>query len=441
MNYPYIIIDDDQESVLKTKAIADGFSELAFVASANTYSEGLNLILEHNPKLIFLEIDPADTASNLSLALINELYRYLKVIPKIIITTNSKELAFEAIQYEVADYLLKPLKRIDIIKSILKIKKSIEEEEVFIDQNQIVKRPDEFKLEHPKSNNDFQVSTEEVILIPDDNTDELLAEKSQSDSQDTPKEAIFVPDDNTDELLAEQPQSDSQDTPEEVIFVPDENKDELVAEKPQSDSQDTPEEAILIRDDNTDELVAEKSQSDSQGTPEEVILVPDENKDELVAEQLQSDSLDTPEEAILVPDKTQEQFEEKIPEIFVEQVIPVAEQPLILCIKSYGDYRYIDANDICYFQADNNSTDIHLNNGEMITAFKTLKHFEGVLPHPFSRIHNSYIVNRDYISRIHTGNAICYIKNTTTKLPFSKSYKENVDLIISEIANGNYLEI
>jgi DNA-binding LytR/AlgR family response regulator len=44
----------------------------------------------------------------------------------------------------------------------------------------------------------------------------------------------------------------------------------------------------------------------------------------------------------------------------------------------YGDYRYIDARDICYLQADNNSTDIHLNNGEMVTAFKTLKHFEGV---------------------------------------------------------------
>jgi DNA-binding LytR/AlgR family response regulator len=117
------------------------------------------------------------------------------------------------------------------------------------------------------------------------------------------------------------------------------------------------------------------------------------------------------------------------------------EKPLILCIKSYGDYRYIDAKDICYFQADNNSTDLHLNNGEMITAFKTLKHFEGLLTFPFIRIHNSYIVNRNYISRIHTGNTLCYIKNSATKLPFSKSYKGNIDLIISEISKGNYLEI
>jgi hypothetical protein len=42
MNYSYIIIDDDQESVLKTKAMADSF-QTYFIASANNYEEGLNL--------------------------------------------------------------------------------------------------------------------------------------------------------------------------------------------------------------------------------------------------------------------------------------------------------------------------------------------------------------------------------------------------------------
>jgi DNA-binding LytR/AlgR family response regulator len=91
----------------------------------------------------------------------------------------------------------------------------------------------------------------------------------------------------------------------------------------------------------------------------------------------------------------------------------------VLCIKSYGDHRYIDARDICYLQADNNSTDIHLNGGEMITAFKTLKHFEGVLSYPFVRIHNSYIVNSRYISGS-IPETVCYIKNTTVKIPLSR---------------------
>ena len=349
INYPYIIIDDDQESVLKTKAIADGFSELVFVASANNYSDGLNLILENSPKLIFLEVDPTDTTSNLSLAFINELYRYLKVIPKIIITTTSKDLAFVAIEYEVADYMIKPVQRIDFIKSILKIKKSIGEEGVFIAQNQLFNAPQELLEEDPKSTNAFQETIEEEPQPPVDFQETVVEDESQ-------------------------PSIDFQETEEDELQSPD----------------------------------------DFQETIEE----------------------DTP-----ILNETQELSEEHIPDTFVQQIVPIVEQPLILCIKSYGDYRYIDANDICYFQADNNSTDIHLNNGEMVTAFKTLKHFESILSFPFTRIHNSYIVNRNYISRIHTGNAVCYIKNSATKLPFSKSYKENIDLIISDFANGNYLEI
>lgn len=270
MNYSYIIIDDDQESVLKTKAVADSFSELDFVASANSYEEGLHLILEHIPQLIFLEIDPSNKKSNLSLLLINELHRYLTIIPKIIITTSKKTLAFEAIQYNVTDYILKPFARIDFIKLVLKLNKS----------------------------------------------------------------------------------------------------------------------------------------NDSNPVP----LV----------------------ESVVIDNK---------PQIVIQKEVAFGHEPQVLCIKSYGDHRYIDVNDICYLKADNNSTDIQLQGGEMITAFKTLKHFETLLSYPFVRIHNSYIVNARHISRIHTGNAVCYIKNTTTKIPFSKSYKGNVDLIISEIANGNYLEI
>jgi response regulator of citrate/malate metabolism len=66
MNYTYIIIDDDPESVLRTKAIASEFSELNYLGCADNYADGVNIILEHMPKLIFLEIDPTDKNSNLS---------------------------------------------------------------------------------------------------------------------------------------------------------------------------------------------------------------------------------------------------------------------------------------------------------------------------------------------------------------------------------------
>jgi len=269
--YSYIIIDDDAESILKTKTAVSGFSELSFTTSASNFQEGLDLVLEHKPALIFLEIEPENSSSNLSLAFISELHRFFQEIPKIIVTTNTKDKAFDAIQYGVFDYLLKPVAHIELIKTVLKLKKA-----------------------------NFEAKT-----------------------------------------------------------------------------LDLPEEHTSIVIDNVNNVT--------------------------------------------IPHNI--------------------EKPLTICIKSYGDYRYLNAEDICYFQADNNSTDIYLNTGEMITAFKTLKHFESVLTYPFIRIHNSYVINRNYISRIHSGNSICYIKNSTKKIPFSKTYRANVEQIIADFAAGNYIEV
>ncbi|MFC0781132.1 LytR/AlgR family response regulator transcription factor [Flavobacterium sp. HJSW_4] len=266
--HSYIIIDDDAESILKTQTTASGFSELSFIGSASNFQDGLNLVLEHKPNLIFLEIEPQNLSSHLSLTFISELHRFFQQIPKIIVTTKLKEKAFDAIQYGVFDYLLKPVAPNDLLKTILKLNKANLETQI------------------------APFREEQVSVIVDAGT---------------------------------------------------------------------------------------------------------------------------------IPQNIQ--------------------KPLTICIKSYGDYRYLNAEDICYFQADNNSTDIYLNTGEMITAFKTLKHFESVLTYPFIRIHNSYVINRNYISRIHSGNSICYIKNSTKKIPFSKTYRTNVEQIIADFAAGNYLEV
>jgi len=60
MSHTFIIIDDNQEDVTKTQAIAERFRNLSFSASANNYDDGVNLILEHQPHLVFSRIDPSD---------------------------------------------------------------------------------------------------------------------------------------------------------------------------------------------------------------------------------------------------------------------------------------------------------------------------------------------------------------------------------------------
>jgi DNA-binding LytR/AlgR family response regulator len=105
-----------------------------------------------------------------------------------------------------------------------------------------------------------------------------------------------------------------------------------------------------------------------------------------------------------------------------------------ICIRSYGDYQFISLNDIVYLKADNNTTDFYLQNGRKLTAYKTLKHYETNLPFYFFRIHNSYIVNSNFISRINTGKSLCYLNNSDLSISFSKTFKDNVDTIIRKIA-------
>jgi len=114
---------------------------------------------------------------------------------------------------------------------------------------------------------------------------------------------------------------------------------------------------------------------------------------------------------------------------------------VVICLKSYGDYKYMLSKEILYLRADNNSTDIYLNNGEKISAFKTLKHFEQLLPYPFVRIHNSYIINSEHIVRIHTGKNICYIKDMNIKIPYSRSHRNNILSLLSTISKANYIEV
>lgn len=279
--------------MLDRAVIAGMFPNFDLVGTAANIDDGTDLVLEHKPDLIFLNIDQQSEPDGFSLSFIAELHRYLITLPTIVVLSDTTDKAIAAIKYGVFDYLNLPLSTPDLRKCLAKFSKS------------------------------FSSVASTTTELPQ---------------------------------------------PENLI------------------SQNV--------------IVTEVEKVDA----------------DLEQVQLQNGTI-TGEGG----DKS--------------------EKPLVICVKSYGDYRFINASDICYLQADNNSTDLHLINGEMITAFKTLKHFENVLNQPFVRIHNSYIVNVDYVSRIHTGNSVCFLKNSTIKLPFSKSYKENVEMILKSMANGNYLEI
>ena len=105
-----------------------------------------------------------------------------------------------------------------------------------------------------------------------------------------------------------------------------------------------------------------------------------------------------------------------------------------ICIKSYGDYQFVSLSEVVYLKADNNTTDFFLESGRKLTAYKTLKYYENNLPAYFYRIHNSHIINSNFVTRISTGKSLCYLNGNDISVSFSKTFKENVDAIIRHIS-------
>ncbi|WP_339839713.1 response regulator transcription factor [uncultured Flavobacterium sp.] len=323
MTYKYIIIDGDYQSNMLLQNHVNALGDFNFSGYVNNASDGLNLILEETPDVVFLGTNLADSSTESNFTLVNELYKYMVVLPKIVVISNTKEVAYEAMKYDVYDFILKPFKKIDIIKTVLK-----------------------FKKENGFSLFLNQIKTNQI--------QENLPVVSQS----------FV----------NQPKT-------EVEGKYDFKKNGI--EK-------------------------EIAKVDFQFDTEEI-------KNELLAIVKQG-------------------FESNTLAVLAE---PVVEQKNnILCVKSYGDYRFIEFDDIVYLKADNNSTDIMLDTGDSVTAFKTLKYFESSLPNDFMRIHNSHIINVKFVSRIHLGNSDCYLNKGKIKLPFSKSYKDNINAIIELYASN-----
>ena len=78
-----------------------------------------------------------------------------------------------------------------------------------------------------------------------------------------------------------------------------------------------------------------------------------------------------------------------------------------------------------------------MHNGKVVSAYKTLKSFEEMLPENFIRIHQSYILNSRYVSRINYGRSILTLKNNKDReIPFSKKYKERIDGLKQQLSKS-----
>ena len=96
-----------------------------------------------------------------------------------------------------------------------------------------------------------------------------------------------------------------------------------------------------------------------------------------------------------------------------------------IAISSMEGLQFVTTNDIIYLEANSNYTSFYLADNRKITATKTLKDFEEILPASmFIRIHHSYIINKNGIEKYIKGEGGQVVMKNGVTLDVARRKKE-----------------
>ena len=134
-----VIIDDDKLSRKVIESYIDRTDYLTLIASYSGAIEAINEIKINDPiNLIFLDVEMPEMTGM-------EFLNSLNTTPQVIIISSKEQYALEAFEYDVSDYLLKPISYSRFFKAVNKVNTRIakngvttitpEKDEIFIKSN------------------------------------------------------------------------------------------------------------------------------------------------------------------------------------------------------------------------------------------------------------------------------------------------------------------
>lgn len=100
--YTAILIDDEPLARQFVRALLKPYSQVSIVAEGGDGFEGFKLIQQHNPDLVFLDVQMPRVNGF-------EMLELLETPPSVIFTTAFDEYALKAFEAHAVDYLLKPI--------------------------------------------------------------------------------------------------------------------------------------------------------------------------------------------------------------------------------------------------------------------------------------------------------------------------------------------
>ncbi len=95
-----------------------------------------------------------------------------------------------------------------------------------------------------------------------------------------------------------------------------------------------------------------------------------------------------------------------------------------IAFPTFEGIEFVNLKDILYCQSDNNYTDVHMVDGSHLLISKTLRYVEEMLcDFHFYRVHNSFIVNLNYVKRYVKGDGGYLVLENGKDITVSRSKK------------------
>ncbi len=132
MKFRTILIDDEPLALSRLKRLLSKFEEVFdIIAEASNGEDGKELIEEHKPDLIFLDIE---------MPVMNgfEMLSALDYMPRVIFSTAYDQYAIKAFEENSVDYLLKPVEKERLEKTVAKLKSFQNESQKSISDQMLV---------------------------------------------------------------------------------------------------------------------------------------------------------------------------------------------------------------------------------------------------------------------------------------------------------------
>ncbi|PTX63812.1 LytTR family two component transcriptional regulator [Kordia periserrulae] len=97
-----------------------------------------------------------------------------------------------------------------------------------------------------------------------------------------------------------------------------------------------------------------------------------------------------------------------------------------ITIPQQDGFEVLNVSDIIYCKADDNYTEIYINNSKIVVS-KTLKYFEEALSqYPFARVHKSYLVNVNEVVKYRKGKGGSVVLSNGKEVLVSSTKKANL---------------